>query len=280
MLRLSSRGQRLAGYLTAVVLLVSGCFQSAGTNPETFLVAQSGPTFTPFPSLTPEAIIVTATLDPFAAPAQDFIVPTLDPALVIPAGSDVGAASDTGFAQPFQLDPLDMTATAIVGGATSTAAAYITETAIASGIGFPTATLPVLLPTTAPGIPGVDCIHEVQATDRNVYRISLQYGVTVDAIARASGLTNPNLIYLGQKLTIPGCGSTGQIPPPTSVPGSDGSGQPVPSTGGNVYTVQQGDTLFKISIRFGVPVLSIATANGISDINLIVINQQLVIPAA
>jgi LysM repeat protein len=47
------------------------------------------------------------------------------------------------------------------------------------------------------------------------------------------------------------------------------------------YTVVQGDTLFNISLRCGVPVMSIASANPtITNINVIVINQQIVIPAA
>jgi putative chitinase len=102
--------------------------------------------------------------------------------------------------------------------------------------------------------------------------------VTPQQIATASGLANMNLIYVGQKLTIPGCGTTGTTPPPTSIPdgSTGGTGGPV----GQTYVVVQGDTLFKISQRFGVPVTSIANANGISNINLIVINQQLVIPSS
>ena len=123
-----------------------------------------------------------------------------------------------------------------------------------------------------------DCIHEVAVGDNNLYRISLKYGVTPQEIANASGLANMNLIYIGQKLTIPNCGNTGVTPPATTVPdgSTGGTGGPVGST----YVVQQGDTLFKISQRFNVPVTSIANANGISNINLIVINQQLVIPSS
>lgn len=39
--------------------------------------------------------------------------------------------------------------------------------------------------------------------------IAARYGSSVSAIARASGIANPNLIHVGQKLTIPGAGGTG-----------------------------------------------------------------------
>jgi LysM repeat protein len=45
------------------------------------------------------------------------------------------------------------------------------------------------------------------------------------------------------------------------------------------YVVQPGDNLFRISLRFGVPVASIAQANGIANPNLIYVGQVLIIPA-
>jgi LysM repeat protein len=277
----------------ALLLFLSGCFQSAGTNPDALSVAQSGPTFTPFPTDVPQeqVVVVTATQDPNAL-IQQF--PTVDPNIsgaIIPtvAGGD---PNNTGFlVQPEQsnlvIDPLDMTATFIIAGATATQAAFITQTAVAQ-FGFPiaTATPPQLLATSGPVVSGADCVHEVRAEDRNLYRISLVYGVTVAAIAQASSIANPNQISISQKLVIPGCGTTGARPPATSVPttgGTIGQATPIPVGGpvsaGSTYVVQQGDTLFAISLQTGVPVVSIANANGITDIDRIFINQQLVIPA-
>lgn len=266
----------------ALLLTLTGCFQSAGGDPGSLSIAQNaGPTFTPFPTDPPiiQEVVVTATQDPNAIvqafPTVDnsqsgIIIPTTDPN----AGFTIQQSD-------LNLDPLEMTATFIVGQATESAGVVLTQTAQAI-FGIPTATAAPLFATatvggTVPTGNGTDCIHEVSATDSNLYRISLKYGVTPQQIATASGLANMNLIYVGQKLTIPGCGSTGVTPPATSVPtdgSTGGTGGPVGST----YVVQQGDTLFKISQRFGVPVTSIANANGISNINLIVINQQLVIP--
>lgn len=267
----------------ALLLSLAGCFQSGNGTSGGISIAQAGPTFTPFPTDAPivQEVVVTATQDPNAIiqsfPTQDqsgITIPTTDPNAGFAIQQDNGA-----------LDPLEMTATYIVQQATDTAGIELTQTAQAI-FGIPTATAAPIFATatvggTVPTGNGTDCIHEVSASDSNLYRISLKYGVTPQEIATASGLANMNLIYVGQKLTIPGCGTTGTTPPPTTIPdgstgGTGGTGGPV----GQTYVVVQGDTLFKISQRFGVPVTSIANANGISNINLIVINQQLVIPSS
>ena len=65
--------------------------------------------------------------------------------------------------------------------------------------------------------PGEDCIHEIRAGE-TLFMLSLAYGSTVDEIAAASGIDNPDRISVGQRITIPGCGTAGFAPPPTSAP--------------------------------------------------------------
>ncbi|MBL8156438.1 MAG: LysM peptidoglycan-binding domain-containing protein [Anaerolineae bacterium] len=270
----------------SLAFLLAGCFQTIGTNPDAIPAAQSGPTFTPAPTLEPlevtQVVVVTATTDPNALFQQFQVTPDASGG-VIPQSGDFAPVDAAA------LDPLEITATFIVQGATATSAAYITQTAMAV-FGFPTATptVPPFLATTAPVSSGVDCIHEVRATDRNLYRISLVYGLTVADIARANNIINVDRISIGQQLVIPGCGTTGAVPPATSVPALTpvpASGIPVTSVGGSIapgstYTVQQGDTLFEISLRSGIPVMSIANANNIVDIDRIFLNQQLLIPSS
>jgi putative chitinase len=123
-----------------------------------------------------------------------------------------------------------------------------------------------------------------------MYSYSVYYGLPVNTIAVANAIVNPNLIIVGQRITIPGCGTTGAVPPPTSTPRPTpglGTGgpflTPVPGTGtgfcGGQYVIQQYETLFQISQTCGVPVQSIANANGILDINYIRMGDILVIPA-
>lgn len=196
------------------------------------------------------------------------------------------------------LDPFQLTATELVASATFGAGIPLTQTAIflqgpiASATPFPTqnfgtdgGTFATPFPTqnfaTDGGINlnGQDCVHEVRRGD-NLFRISLYYGLTINEIATYStnNITNPNVISLGQRIIIPGCGTTPGLPPPTSTPGPNGFNTPI--TGGctRPYTVQQGDTLFRISLRCGVSVLDLQYANRIINPNYIDIGTVLTIP--
>ncbi|MCU0476262.1 MAG: LysM peptidoglycan-binding domain-containing protein [Anaerolineae bacterium] len=62
-------------------------------------------------------------------------------------------------------------------------------------------------------------------------RIAQRFGTTVAAIAQANGITNINLIFVGQRLTIPGGGGVVIVP---TQPGGGGqpTAVPVPTTVG------------------------------------------------
>ncbi len=72
------------------------------------------------------------------------------------------------------------------------------------GNNYPGGTIaPTILPTV-PGQPTPQAprTHVVQPGE-NLFRISLKYNVSLDALMRANGITNPNLIFVGQVLQIP-----------------------------------------------------------------------------
>jgi LysM repeat protein len=89
--------------------------------------------------------------------------------------------------------------------------------------------------------------------------IAGRYGTTVLAIAQANGVTNPNLIYVGQRLTIPGSSS-----PPTS--------------GSGLHVVQRGDTLTAIAMRYQTTVQQLVQMNGLTNPNFIAVGQRLAVP--
>lgn len=67
---------------------------------------------------------------------------------------------------------------------------------------IPTGT-PPSNPTPIPPQPGACRYYHTVRPGENLFRISMAYGVPMDAIAAANGISNYNLIYAGQVLCIP-----------------------------------------------------------------------------
>lgn len=121
-----------------------------------------------------------------------------------------------------------------------------------------------------------DGVYVVQPGD-TLFAIALRFGVTAADIAAANNLSNPHLIYVGQRLVIPGDKPVAE-PAIVTERGDEESESSPPSALPQVYVVQPGDTLFAIASRFNLNVTDIALANGIRNPNYIYIGQQLVIP--
>lgn len=86
--------------------------------------------------------------------------------------------------------------------------------------------------------------------------IAADHGTTVSELAEANGITNPDLIMVGQVLTIPG------------------GAAPV------THTVARGETLAEIAGLHGTTVANLIAANGLQNPDLIRIGQLLSIPEA
>ena len=95
--------------------------------------------------------------------------------------------------------------------------------------------------------------YTVQPGD-NLSSIAFRYGTSVQAIASANGIANPDLIYPGQVLSL-------------------GGGTAHDS--GHSYTVQSGDTLSGIAQSLGTSVQALASANGIANPDLIYPGQTI-----
>lgn len=118
-----------------------------------------------------------------------------------------------------------------------------------------------------------ESVHVVQPGE-NLFRISLRYGVSISAVASRNGISNVNLIFVGQRLIIPVGGTT----PPVVPTANPGSPTATPAPAGGTYTVQRGDTLGRIATRFNTTVQAIASLNGIANPNRIFAGQVLKIP--
>jgi LysM repeat protein len=99
--------------------------------------------------------------------------------------------------------------------------------------------------------------------------IARNFGVSTSAIVQANGITNPDLLYVGQRLVIPGGSVTGGAPAPAPRP-----------SGTTTYTVKAGDTLGQIALKYGTTAASIARANGLTSPDLIRVGMRLVIPGS
>lgn len=107
-----------------------------------------------------------------------------------------------------------------------------------------------------------DIIYTVQRGD-TLSRIAREYNVTVAHIVELNDISNPNLIYPGEKLRITESDVTNL--------------NPIPKNTYSTYTVIRGDTLSRIARRFGVSVNYLVTANNIQNPNLIFPGQILIV---
>lgn len=121
-----------------------------------------------------------------------------------------------------------------------------------------------------------DFSYVVQPGD-TLYRIAERYGTNVPTLAGINNLANPNYIYVGQVLTIPGEGGEVEPPPPDSTATPAPTATPQPG-GDGTYVVQPGDTLYRIATRFGTNVPTLVGMNGITNPNLIYVGQVLQVP--
>jgi LysM repeat protein len=119
-----------------------------------------------------------------------------------------------------------------------------------------------VVPTFPPQVPPNNTIYVVQFGD-TLFRLAARFNTTITTIAQLNGITNVNLIKVGQQLLIP-TGVTVILP------------TPMPTTP-QTYLVLPGDTLFRIALRFRVPLRQLAQTNGIYDVNRIYVGQVLVI---
>lgn len=86
--------------------------------------------------------------------------------------------------------------------------------------------------------------------------VAIEHDTTVSALVEANGITNPNLIRVGQVLTIPGA----------------------PAIAAATHTVTLGDTLGLIAAKHGTTIGAIAEANSIANPNMIRLGAVLTIP--
>ncbi len=106
-------------------------------------------------------------------------------------------------------------------------------------------------------------IYVVQPGD-TLTSIARRYDLSVNDLANANGLINPQLIYVGQKLVLPIVAATTRT-----------ARMPVAN---RLYIVRPGDTLFGLALKYNTPTRSLMGANQLHTAGLLVAGQELIIP--
>jgi murein DD-endopeptidase MepM/ murein hydrolase activator NlpD len=91
--------------------------------------------------------------------------------------------------------------------------------------------------------------------------VARRHGVSVAALAQANRIGDPNRVFAGQVLTIPG-----------SAPAAAAAAPP------RVHVIASGETLGAIARRYGVSVAALASANGIANPNRVAAGRRLTVP--
>jgi len=110
---------------------------------------------------------------------------------------------------------------------------------------------------------GTGAAYTVQRGD-TLSHLASRFGVSVSDIATANGINDPNRIFVGQVLTIPGqagdqdSGNSGS---------SSGTTNGASSSDATTHIVQRGESLAAIARRYGLTVADLVNANGMSNAN-------------
>jgi LysM repeat protein len=192
------------------------------------------------------------------------------------------------------------------GSANCVTAGSVPPAPAASTIAVSTSAAPVAVAddaeaTAAAALPAAGLDYVVQAGD-TLSLISLRYGLDWEAVAQVNGITNTEVIEIGQVIRLPGVNEAASAPSTTAATttaattaatttlgaaatgGSTTAGTAAgtvaspAASGGTSYTVVAGDTLFGIALRANVSLQELAVANNMQEDDLLLIGQTLVIP--
>lgn len=128
--------------------------------------------------------------------------------------------------------------------------------------------LPLLV--TSHTVQAEDGVHVVQSGE-TLSRIAQEYNVGLNDLALNNGIVNPNVVYVGQRLVIPGSSAATRYAVPiasATLPGDEG-----------YFTVGRGDSLSQIARNNAMTLPDLLRLNGLSDPNFIWVGQQLRVSA-
>jgi LysM repeat protein len=178
----------------------------------------------------------------------------------------------TGFETPGGLIPMETPTPLVMGTEAASGVEPFAPLATATPFGV----IPTVAATSTPApVVSSNCptTYTVQSGD-TLFRIALQFGITYQELAAANGITNPDSISIGVVLNIP-CGGAA---PSAGSGAQPAAGDTVAANGDILHTVQPGENLFRIALKYGLKWEDVAAYNGITNPNNISVGQVIHIP--
>ena len=145
-----------------------------------------------------------------------------------------------------------------------------TPTAIPTATPWPTITpTPTAIITGTPPATSAGTTTYVVKEGETLSAIAIFFGATTQELVTLNNLTDASEIYPGQVLQVPAAGGY-----------AGAASNPAPSSTPTQFThiVRTGDTLYGISLVYGVSIYELAQTNGIVDANNLDVGQVLIIP--
>lgn len=134
----------------------------------------------------------------------------------------------------------------------------------------------ILLGTTAlaPTVYAEDSIHVV-ARGESLGVIARQYKISTRQLMASNGINNPDFIYVGQRLVVPGLEATTAD---SKANVQSVANKPLPN-GDGYHVVRRGDTLSQVAKNNGLELSELMRLNGLTNSNFIWVGQKLRVTA-
>lgn len=121
-------------------------------------------------------------------------------------------------------------------------------------------------------------IEHVVMPGETLSRIAEQYGLTLAELLEINGITDPDTIVIGTRLRLTPVIDTEEAQPAAPTPEPVHNDNPIASLN-RTYTVEAGDSIPYIALRFGVDEDALRWLNGLGDSYLLELGQELILPA-
>ncbi len=124
--------------------------------------------------------------------------------------------------------------------------------------------------------------YHVVAPGESIKAVAKRYGITVDAVRAANGMT-PETWYAGARVLLDAPNPANRYPgptPPSATKIAAAAAPAAPAPAASTYTVRSGDGFARIAKRTGTTVAALVAANGLTVDAVIQPDQQLIVPSA